>query len=106
MFLRGILIVFLLCGGTLVTADAWDFFHPGFVINYRCSVSEVQMTLNGVSRSEAVWEAQASAQRKAEPNWSMTVGIFPLTLKGRHAAEKACSRWMDEASKRVKQAKP
>lgn len=85
-------------------ADQWAFFHPELVTQFSCTVSEVRMSLNGTGQSDAVWEAEATAQRKAALDWGITVGIFPLNLKGRHAAEKACSKWMDEASKRVKQA--
>lgn len=83
-------------------ADQWEYFHPTLITAFSCSVSEVQMIVNGSPHSDAKWEAQAKAKRKGEPDWAMTVGMFPLTLKGRHEAEKACSKWMDQASGIVK----
>jgi hypothetical protein len=80
----------------------WTYFHPELITAFSCSVSEVQLMVNGSPRSEAVWEATAKAKRKGEEDWAMTVGMFSLTLKGRHEAEKACSKWMDQASEIVK----
>lgn len=99
------LIVMALVGMASAHADPWAFFHSETVIQFGCSVSEVQMSVNGVGRSEAVWEAMARAKRKPPgEDWAMTVGIFPQNLKGRHAAEKACSKWMDEAAQRLRRA--
>lgn len=97
----------VLCALLLLTpmglcANAWEYFHPELITAFSCSVSEVQMMVNGSPHSDAVWEAQAKAKRKGEEDWAMTVGIFPLTLKGRHEGEKACSRWMDQASELVR----
>jgi hypothetical protein len=105
MVVRAALLVLLVGSGAVAArADQWAFFHPELVTQFSCTVSEVRMSINGTGQSDAVWEAEASATRKAETDWGMTVGVFPLNLKGRHAAEKACSRWMDGASKRVTQA--
>jgi hypothetical protein len=82
--------------------ENWEYFHPVLVTAFSCSVSEVQMIVNGSPHSDAVWEATAKAKRKGEQDWAMTVGIYPATLKGRHEAEKSCSKWMDQASAMVR----
>jgi hypothetical protein len=103
---------FSLKGGSFVLlaclsaqADAWTFFHPETVKSLTCKVELSEMQAIGTA-SHDVWLASASATRtKEEGNWTMTVGEFPPSEKGRHDAEKACSRWMDEASKRIRRAR-
>jgi hypothetical protein len=86
------------------SADAWTYFYPEAVTSLSCTTRPVQLQAAGAKESQSVWEAEAHAERndKSLGSWSMTVGVFPQNLKGRHAAEKSCSKWMDEASKRVK----
>lgn len=98
------LAVVLLVGISVSGADQWAYFQPELVTEFRCSVIEAEYVVNGTGRGDLVWEATGKAKRKGGPDWEMTVGVFPPTLKGRHSAEKSCSRWMDEASKRVKAA--
>ena len=100
------LVALLLCASVAVCADGWEYFHPTLVTAFSCSVAEVQMQVNGSPRSNGVWEATAKAKRKGEQDWAMTVGVFPVTLKGRHEAEKACSKWMDQAQAMVKKSQP
>jgi hypothetical protein len=101
---RAVLIVVFVLAAVSAHADQWnwEYFHPTLVTAFGCSVSEVQMIVNGSEHSNAVWEATAKAKRKGEQDWAMTVGIFPVTLKGRHEAEKACSHWMDQAQEIVR----
>jgi hypothetical protein len=99
-----VLCVLFLFAPMALRADQWNwtYFHPELITAFSCSVSEVQMVVNGSPHSDAVWEAQAKAKRKGEGDWAMTVGVFPLTLKGRHEGEKACSKWMDQAQEIVR----
>jgi hypothetical protein len=97
---------FLVCLMLLASAhaDQWDFFHPESVIKVSCKVEETDYMIQGEAR-RAVFMAEAKADRKDRLGvWSMTLGIFPPTLKGRHGAERVCSKWMDEAGKRIKKA--
>lgn len=92
----------------------WTFFHPEVVTTMNCTIEEVQkvqVDQNGGptgNKSETVWMAEARASRSIKElgDWGLTLGYFQLTEKGRHQAEKVCSRWMDEASRRVKAAAP
>lgn len=86
----------------------WDFFHAEAVTSLNCTVQSVmQYPFGDKSAGYANWQAEASAKRndKSLGDWEATIARFPSTLKGRHDAERACSRWMDEASKRVKAAR-
>lgn len=85
-------------------ADQWTFFYPESVTEFRCKVALVELSANGMARGEDKWEAEASATRKGVPNWAMSIGMFPPNQRGLHSAEKACSKWVDEARKRVKAA--
>jgi len=96
----------LLTAGTLCFADAWTYFYPESVIRMTCSVQLVDMSASGGPRQD-VWQADAHADRnnKELGNWEMTIGFFPPTVKGRHQAERECSKWMDAAGKRVRAAR-
>lgn len=63
------------------------------------------MQEHGVGDTRQVWQAEAAAERKDREKWAMSIGEFSHTIKGRHAAEKTCTRWMDQATKRIKGAK-
>lgn len=82
-------------------ADRWDTFQADKVLAFSCSVESIALQLNGSSYVKEIYEARASAKRMGLPEWNLTIGEFPSTLDGRHKAEKACSKWMDEAQKRV-----
>ena len=99
-----LLFVFLLVS-IAAYADRWTYFHPETVLSFSCKITDVVQEPYGEHVQREVWEAQASAKRQGQPDWGMSLAQFPLTLKGRHDAEKACSKWMDEASKRVKAAR-
>lgn len=95
----------LLLAATTAGADQWTFFYPELVESFSCTVSRVEMIEHG-GQGRDVWQALASARRDPKAGqWEMTVGLFPPTVKGRHGAEKACSKWMDEASQRVRAAR-
>lgn len=95
----------LLTAGTFCFADQWTFFHPETVLGLSCTARQVFAAAYGEKGHDA-WQAEAHAVRKAgEGDWSSVIGEFPSNVKGRHAAEKACFKWMDEASKRVKAAR-
>lgn len=83
-------------------ADRWTYFYPESVTEIRCKVQRVEMSVNGMARGEDKWQAEAQADRRGMPNWAMQIGLFPPTHSGRHAAEKVCSKWLDEADKRMK----
>ena len=89
-------------------ADQWNYFDPTRVTKLGCRAEQVRHDPAGIGsvHEEVVWEAEAFADRMNEPRWSKILAMFPSNLKGRHAAEKACSQWMDEASKRVHHAAP
>lgn len=95
-----------LCGSVVAHADAWEFFHAETVTKLSCSVVMVESSSHESGTSVSFWEALARAERndRSLGTWSMTIAEYPQTLKGRHLAERACSRWMDDASKRVKAA--
>lgn len=103
--LRVALVVLLLTSAAL--ADRWTFFHPEAVTEVSCKVTLVDSTAHADTVHQDVWEATAHATRNdpALGNWAMTIATYPASVKGRHSAEKACSVWMDEATKRLKQAK-
>ena len=90
------------------SADEWNYFAPVRVTKLSCRTERVRHDAAGIdpTREELVWQAEAFAERRDEPGWSKIVAIFPSNLKGRHAAEKACSQWMDEATKCVQRAAP
>lgn len=88
-----------------LASDPWAYFQPENVTRFVCKVSDVQLQAVGEKVSHPMWEAEASATRKDGTTWGMVIGEFPPTTRGRHAAEKACSKWMDEASKRIKSAR-
>lgn len=93
-----------LCLVGTASADQWTFFHPEMVKTYGCKVAVLDMQINGSSERHDVWEAAATAMWTDGTQWQYTLAVFPLTLKGKHQAEKACFKWMDEAEKRVKAA--
>lgn len=105
------LALFLLLGVSgqemfLSASDRWGFFHPELVTSMSCRVEQVSFAKYGESGVRLSWIAEAMAERKDNAGtWQMTIAEFPPTLKGRHQAEKECSKWMDEASKRVKAAR-
>lgn len=88
-------------------ADQWTFFYPETVTAFGCRSELVSQRISGTGVYADAWEARAHASRndKSLGDWSMSLAAYPPTLKGRHQAEKVCSKWMDEASKRVKKAK-
>lgn len=89
---------------TMARADQWTYFHPELVRKYGCTVSETEVVLNGTSHGEFNWDATAYAERADHTRWEQEVGRFPFTVKGRHQAQKVCSKWQDEAEKRVRKA--
>jgi hypothetical protein len=95
---------FMLLACLSARGDAWTFFHPESVKTLTCKV-ELSAMQHASGASYEVWLATATATREKEDTWQMTVGEFPPSEKGRHDAEKACSKWMDEASKRVRRAR-
>jgi hypothetical protein len=95
--------LFLVLSTLARSSDGWKYFHPENVSQFGCVSEVVQLAVRG-QPSQDVWKAGAYAHRNEEPDWAMTVGFFPPDQKGRHQAEKACSKWMDEAIKRVKAA--
>lgn len=88
--------------GTLCFADRWTYFHAESVLSVTCKVQAVESHTNGSSESHPRWIATASAERSVDGRWEMMLGEYPPTSKGRHQAEKDCSRWMDEAGKRMR----
>jgi hypothetical protein len=92
--------------GTAASADQWEFFFPAQVVSFGCKVNLITSVDEGRrGRAQDFWEAGAFAERKEEGRWAMTVGMFQPDTKGLHQAEKACNKWVDEASKRVKKAR-
>lgn len=86
-------------------ADRWSFFYPQAVTHISCSARLIsQADAQGIYYDK--WEAEAKAKRNDPTmgDWAMTVAIYPGTQNGRHQAEKACSKWFDEASRRVQKA--
>lgn len=82
----------------------WEFFHPESVTQISCKVEQVNVSGRGEASRDA-FMAEAKAKRKnGEGDWGMTIGQFPVSLKGRHEAERVCSKWMDQAMKRMKAA--
>lgn len=109
--MRRFLILIVGVAGTLCwgqSAGEWNYFDPVRVTKLGCRTERVRHDPigNGPTHEELVWQAEAFAERRDEPGWSKIVAIFPSNLRGRHAAEKACSQWMDEATKRVQRATP
>jgi hypothetical protein len=98
----GWLVVLWLC--SLARADQWEFFHPELVRKYGCYVRQVDLQANGMDHGTMIWDAEAFADRADQSHWIYEVARYPLTLKGRHQAEKACSKWTDDAEKRVRKA--
>jgi hypothetical protein len=100
-------VVLMLCASAL--ADQWSFFYPESVTSIGCSTQPVQLMVNGSSQRQDVWMALAHTKRDDPAigtDWTHEVARYPLTVKGLHKAQKACSAWFDEASKRVKKAQP
>lgn len=100
--------VVLTCAISSFAGDSgrWTFFHPEAVTNLSCKVQMVSMQ-HGPEKSGEAWVADATATRN-DPSlgdWHATIAEFLPNVKGRHSAENACSKWMDEASKRVRAAK-
>jgi|SRR5579871_149984 len=87
-------------------ADEWNYFDPIRVTKLGCRAERVRHDAAGARplHEHLVWQAEAFAERADEPGWSKIVAVFPSNIRGRHAAEKACSQWMDEATKRVHRA--
>ena len=91
---------------SLNPSDQWTLFHPEFVREYSCAVQVVSFIDHSTAPPRQAWTAKAHADRDSIlGSWEMIIGVFPYTLKGRHEAEKTCSKWMDEASIRVHQVK-
>jgi hypothetical protein len=91
---------------SLNPSDQWTFFHPEVVREYSCAVQVVTVMDHSMASPRQAWTARAHAERDSMiGSWEMIIGVFPYTLKGRHEAEKICSKWMDEASTRVHQIK-
>lgn len=84
-------------------ADQWEFFYPQTVTTFGCRVASIESRPIGGEKWQMAWGATAWARRtdKALGDWEMKIGEFPATTKGRHQAEKVCSKWQDEAEKRV-----
>lgn len=90
-------------------ADQWAYFKPEMVTHFSCTVSAmttIMLNPYGVNETPAQWVAEAHAEYvpPSSEKWAMELGVFPLSLKGRHQAEKVCSQWFDQASKRIKAA--
>lgn len=101
-----ILIGCLLTAGTFCFADEWEFFYPSTVTAYGCTARVVSVQAHGEKRTHDAWQAEAHATRNAaQGNWGLTLGEYPPNDKGRDSAEKACFKWMRQASKRVKAAR-
>lgn len=85
-------------------ADQWEFFYPQTVSTYGCRVSSVESRPIGGEVWQMAWSATAWAKRsdKQLGDWEMNLGRFPATSKGRHQAEKLCSKWQDEAEQKVR----
>lgn len=96
------LILFVLLFGSCAHCDEWTFFHPESVKSFGCRVLPIDLAVNGSNQRVMIWEAEARAERNDGTAWLYDVARFPLDLKGRHKAEKACSKWMDVAEKLVK----
>lgn len=106
MRLRKVVFAKMLALALVGTArgDQWTFFYPAEVTQLSCSVQDVVE----YPSNQEVFQASAHAKRSPEPDWTMTVGQFPIDRKhpekSRHEAEKACSKWMDQAGQRVRKA--
>ena len=87
-----------------LASDPWAYFQPENVTRFVCKVSDVQLQTVGEKVSHPMWEAEATATRKDGSLWGQVIGEYPLTTRGRHRAEKACSKWADEATRRVRRA--
>ena len=99
-----VLAVLLL--SSVANADQWTFFYPEMVKTFACRVEVVNFVAHGTGAGTDKFTANAYAERDPSVGrWDMQIGVFPLGLKGRHQAEKACSKWMDEATKRVVKAR-
>ena len=97
--------VLALCLVGTAQADQWTFFHPESVKTFGCRVVLTDMQINGEpSTRQDQWEAEATAVR-TDGSWAFSLGFFPPNPKGRHQAEKVCSKWVDEAEKRVRKAR-
>jgi hypothetical protein len=98
-----LLLLLSICCALPAMADRWTFFYPEAVTSTKCGIQLVSMHVNGSGVYADSWEALASAKRNdpSMGSWSMVAGMFPPTLKGRHQAEKVCSRWLDESAKRI-----
>lgn len=91
--------------GRFALADRWTYFFPEAVTHLSCSALLVSQADNhGIYYDK--WEAEAKAKRNDPTmgDWAMSIAQYPGTQKGRHQAEAACSKWFDEASKRVEKA--
>jgi hypothetical protein len=114
------IIVAMLCIQS--RADQWTYFYPEHVTAMSYKVSEVTLEINGVGTTGTAWQCNAYAIRDDPSlgNWTMPVATYRWPDVGktpqdkakaekeirklRHKADAACSKWLDEASARVRKA--
>lgn len=104
-FFKLLILIALLT--TPLLADQWEFFFAESVIKYGCRVQLASIQIAGSPEKHDMWTAEAFAERDHEDigrTWSYTVAEYPNTVKGRHKALAACSKWQDEAERRVNKA--
>lgn len=104
LWLTGLIMLagFVIAAGA---GDIWAYFHPEQVTSFGCKVTDTEISYNGVATGDLIWQATAFADREHD-KWAMEIGRYAHTTKGRHAAERACMKWQDEAEKRVNAAQP
>ena len=62
------------------------------------------MMHTGDKTTTDVWLVEGKANHGTlDVDWVITLAELPPTIKGRHQGEKICSKFMDEAHKRLKQ---
>lgn len=86
--------------------DEWTFFHPELVtkLSYRVILADVS-GMQGAAEEKYLCEVHADRSDPEVGNFDFTAGYFPPTVKGRHQAEKVCSKWMDKAHKLIVKAR-
>ncbi len=98
----------LLLLSPLALADQWTYFYPESVTSVSCKVEPVELQLHGSSQIDSVYMAIPRATRNDPTlgDWSGEVGRFPATDKGLDQANKACMKWIHEARKKIRKARP
>jgi hypothetical protein len=100
---RGSSVLALALLATTAHADQWTFFHPEAVtqLSYRVVLVDTTGTGEAGMHEQYMCEVHAKRNDPSLGNFDFTEGYYPPTEKGRHAADKACSKWMDKAHKLI-----